>query len=303
MKPEHALEAEILAALRRAPGPEPSAELDARILARSKRSGGGWLRPSRLTAIAATVLVLAGGGVALRLAQQVDTRPAALQIPPSSSAADQPEAAAPASAERGVLAREDDARDASMGPATVTIDAMAKRESNAASAELEAHRSYEAGSARREAIEAPAADIRQRLWDDAAASATPPPPAPAPPPAPSAEPATKTVSEPARMAESFPAAPADTAIKPGPQSGQTEPSTLGAAQATAAAVRLQELEMLDEHKDEADTGAQALVEIRRLLAAGRREEARARLAQLRAEDPEFLVPAELEALLQGDAPD
>lgn len=293
-----AMEAEVLAALRRAPGPEPSAELDARILAHSQRSGSHPLRPSRLAAIAASVLVLASGGVALRLAQQIDTQPAALQIPPSSSAADQPEAAAPASAERGVLAHEDAARDASMGPATVT--AVAKRESNAVRAELEAQRSHAAGTVRREAIATPAADIRQRLWDEAA---TPPPPAPAPPPAPSAEPAAKSVSEPVRMAEPFPAAPADTAIQPLTQSGQTEPSALGAAQATAAAARLQELEMLDGHQDGADTGAQALVEIRRLLAAGRREEARARLAQLRAEDPEFLVPADLELVLEGDAPD
>lgn len=104
------------------------------------------------------------------------------------------------------------------------------------------------------------------------------------------------------MAEPFPAAPADTAIKPVTQSGQTEESTLGAAQATAAAARLQESEMLDERKDDANTGAQAIAEIRSLLAEGRRDEARARLAQLRAEDPEFLVPAELEMLLEGDAP-
>jgi hypothetical protein len=305
MKPDRydALEAEILAALRRAPGPEPSAELDARILARSRRRGGGLLRPSRLTAIAATVLVLAGGGVALRLAQQVETVPAALQAPPPAVSADQLDLAAPDAAAVPALADEDDARDASLGPRTTTIDAQAKREMAEARMQLETQRSLEAATARLEAAEVRAAELQQRLSGDALAPATPPPPAPAPPPAPRAEPATKAISEPARMAEAFPAAPAGAALESVTPPGPAEETALGKTQATAAGARLQEQEMADERKDHADTGTQAIAEIRRLLAEGRLDEARARLARLRADDPELLVPADLEMLIEGDAPD
>ncbi len=314
MKPEQydALEAQVLAALRRAPGPQPSAELDARILARSKRRGGGWLRPSRLTAIAATVLVLAGGGVALRLAQQVDTVPAALQAPPASvdndakAEAGQPGATASAAPAERAVASEDDARDASIGPAPMTIDDVAKRELAAARAQLEAQRSSEAASARREAAEMQAAELWQRLPGDALAPATPPPPArapAAPPPSAEPEPAIEAVSARARIAEPFPAAPAGAAVKSAPPADVSEATALGTSQSTETGTDRHDLEMADESEAHEDAGMQAIAEIRRLLAEGRRDDARARLARLRAEDPEFLVPAELEMLLEGDAPD
>ena len=66
------LEVEIVDALRRAPGAEPSADLDARILARAHAA----VRPARRTqprwmSVAAGLVVLVGSGLAVRIWQQV----------------------------------------------------------------------------------------------------------------------------------------------------------------------------------------------------------------------------------------
>ncbi|MGE4072518.1 MAG: hypothetical protein AB7E72_15220 [Lysobacterales bacterium] len=83
------LENEIVDALRRAPGAEPSADLDARILARAhaavakapqRRSQPRWM------SLAAGVVVLVGSGLALRIWQQLEHEPSRLDAPPAVSA-------------------------------------------------------------------------------------------------------------------------------------------------------------------------------------------------------------------------
>jgi hypothetical protein len=82
------LENEIVDALRRTPGAEPSADLDARILARAhaavtkapqRRSQPRWM------SLAAGVVVLVGSGLALRIWQQVEHAPSGLDAPPAAS--------------------------------------------------------------------------------------------------------------------------------------------------------------------------------------------------------------------------
>ncbi len=83
------LENEIVDALRRAPGAEPSADLDARILARAhaavaraplRRSQPRWM------SLAAGVVVLVGSGLALRIWQQLEHEPSRLDAPSAVSA-------------------------------------------------------------------------------------------------------------------------------------------------------------------------------------------------------------------------
>lgn len=83
------LETEIVEGLRRAPGAEPSSELDARILARAhaavakapmRRSQPRWM------SLAAGVVVLVGSGLALRIWQQLEHAPSQLDAPPAASA-------------------------------------------------------------------------------------------------------------------------------------------------------------------------------------------------------------------------
>lgn len=83
------LEIEIVEGLRRAPGAEPSSELDARILARAhaavakapmRRSQPRWM------SLAAGVVVLVGSGLALRIWQQLEHAPSQLDAPPAASA-------------------------------------------------------------------------------------------------------------------------------------------------------------------------------------------------------------------------
>ncbi len=91
------LESDIVGALRRAPGAEPSAELDARIRARAhaavakpaKRPQPFWF------SMAAGLVVLVGSGLALRIWQQVEHAPTALDAPPAASSP-QPAATTPA---------------------------------------------------------------------------------------------------------------------------------------------------------------------------------------------------------------
>lgn len=77
------LEGEIVAALRRAPGAEPSADLDARIRARAHAAVA---KPARRPqpiwfSMAAGLVVLVGSGLALRIWQQVEHAPSALDAP------------------------------------------------------------------------------------------------------------------------------------------------------------------------------------------------------------------------------
>lgn len=82
------LESGIVDALRRAPGAEPSADLDARILARAHAAVA---KPTRRPqpvwfSMAAGLVVLVGSGLALRIWQQVEHAPTALDAPPAASA-------------------------------------------------------------------------------------------------------------------------------------------------------------------------------------------------------------------------
>ena len=94
------LEAEIVAALRRAPGVEPSADLDARIRARAHAAVASSARRTqpRWLAVAAGLMVLVGSGLALRIMQQVDRAPSPLDEPvqsvPAPAAIESPKRAA-----------------------------------------------------------------------------------------------------------------------------------------------------------------------------------------------------------------
>ena len=77
------LESQIVEALRRAPGSEPSAELDARIRARAHAALQPVRRQTqpRWMALAAGVVVLVGSGLALRIMQQVERAPGGVGAP------------------------------------------------------------------------------------------------------------------------------------------------------------------------------------------------------------------------------
>lgn len=83
------LEQQIVEALRRAPGPEPGAALDAAILARARAAVAQTPRrrpETRWLSLAAGVLVIVGGGLALRIWQQVEHLPGPLDAPPAAIA-------------------------------------------------------------------------------------------------------------------------------------------------------------------------------------------------------------------------
>lgn len=98
------LESDIVDALRRAPGASPSADLDARILARAHAAvAAPKRRPQPIwLSMAAGLTLLVGSGLALRIWQQVEHAPSALDMPaakvsaPAKSAADADSAAGPA---------------------------------------------------------------------------------------------------------------------------------------------------------------------------------------------------------------
>ncbi len=100
------LESDIIDALRRAPGAAPSADLDARILARAhaavakpaKRPQPIWF------SMAAGLVVLVGSGLALRIWQQVEHAPTALDAPRPAASNQAPAAAAPASSSEDAAA-------------------------------------------------------------------------------------------------------------------------------------------------------------------------------------------------------
>lgn len=92
------LESEIVDALRRAPGAAPSADVDARILARAHAAVA---RPARRPqpiwfSMAAGLVVLVGSGLALRIWQQLERAPSALDAPTPAASTPAPPASAPA---------------------------------------------------------------------------------------------------------------------------------------------------------------------------------------------------------------
>jgi hypothetical protein len=103
------LESAVVDALRRAPGAEPSAELDARIRARAhaavakpaKRPQPIWF------SMAAGLVVLVGSGLALRIWQQVEHAPSALDAPRPATSSQAPAATAPASSSEDAAAAMD----------------------------------------------------------------------------------------------------------------------------------------------------------------------------------------------------
>lgn len=100
------LEQQIVEALRRAPGPEPGAALDAAILARARAAVAQTPRrrpETRWLSLAAGVLVIVGGGLALRIWQQVERMPGPLDAPPSAIAPAAPDAASTSNAAKADL--------------------------------------------------------------------------------------------------------------------------------------------------------------------------------------------------------
>lgn len=149
------LESDIVDALRRAPGVEPSSDLDARILARAHAAVA---KPARRPqpiwfSMAAGLVVLVGSGLALRIWQQVEHAPTALDAPPAVSAPTQhpegasavptvaPDAAAGAASEHSVTGRIQARPDAAAGRAVATAsqaDSELRRESSAETSTLDA---------------------------------------------------------------------------------------------------------------------------------------------------------------------
>jgi hypothetical protein len=112
------LESDIVDALRRAQGAAPSADLDARILARAHAAVA---RPARRPqpiwfSMAAGLVVLVGSGLALRIAERVERAPSALDMPP-------PAASAPAAV------ADDNAAAADSAPADATLEKSSERAS------------------------------------------------------------------------------------------------------------------------------------------------------------------------------
>lgn len=126
------LENEIVDALRRSPGAEPSADLDARILARAhaavaktapRRSQPRWM------SLAAGVVVLVGSGLALRIWQQVEHAPNPLDAPPALTT---PAASRPIDAIGQNSAVDDRANTVAFNPkAVVSSPAPARQEASA----------------------------------------------------------------------------------------------------------------------------------------------------------------------------
>jgi hypothetical protein len=229
------LEVEIVDALRRAPSAQPSAELDARILARAhaavrpvRRSQPRWM------SVAAGLVVLVGSGLALRIWQQVEHAPTALDAPPAAS---QPAATAPAT---GGAAPTDGYADQATPPSEA--DRMSAREAagpaqerqeavNAVSISAETRRPAllaEPEKARAQSVPAiadvskPGADLAHPFPAQAPAPGAAPPPAarpasaPAAAPPPPAEPAPQLAAEPAMAPPAAPPAPAPAAAAAAP---------------------------------------------------------------------------------------
>lgn len=237
------LEVEIVDALRRAPGAQPSADLDARILARAHAA----VRPARRSqprwmSVAAGLVVLVGSGLALRIWHQVEHAPTALDAPPAAS---QPAATAPAA---GGAAPTDGYADQATPPSVA--DSMAAREAagpaperqeaaNAVSISAETRRPAllaKPEKARAQSVAAtadaskPGADLARPFPAQAPAPAAAPPPAarpasaPAAAPPPPAEPAPQLAAEPAMAPPAAPPAPP----APAPAAAAAAPAITGA---------------------------------------------------------------------------
>jgi hypothetical protein len=165
------LENEIVEALRRAPGPTPSAELDARILA-SAHAAVAKVAPRRAQprwlSMAAGLVVLVGSGLALRIWQQVEHAPTALDAPPSisseSTVATRVETADDREVSGGAGPDSAAAPAADMAAAPITTqsraqipEVAAKRAEKPASVAAKALRQDEAGPGLRDQRVAPAA--------------------------------------------------------------------------------------------------------------------------------------------------
>lgn len=217
------LEVEIVDALRRAPGAQPSADLDARILARAhaavrpvRRSQPRWM------SVAAGLVVLVGSGLALRIWQQVEHAPTALDVPPAAS---QP--AAPAAVEGGAAPdaeRMDQAAPPSEADGMASMEAAGPAQerqeaANAVSISAETRRPAllaEPEKARAQSVPAtadaskPGADLARPFPAQA------PAPAAMPAPPPPAEPAPQLAAEPAMAPPAAPTAPATAAAAAAP---------------------------------------------------------------------------------------
>jgi hypothetical protein len=215
------LEVEIVDALRRAPGAEPSADLDARILARAHAA----VRPARRTqprwmSVAAGLVVLVGSGLVLRIWQQVEHAPTALDAPPATS---QP--AAPAAVDGGAVPdaeRMDQAAPPSEADSMASMAAAGPAQerqeaANTVSTSAETRRPAllaEPEKARAQSVPAtadaskPGADLARPFPAQA--------PAPAAAPPPPAEPAPQLAAEPAMAAPAAPPAPAPAAAAAAP---------------------------------------------------------------------------------------
>ncbi len=227
------LESDIVDALRRAPGAAPSADLDARILARAhaavakpaKRPQPIWF------SMAAGLVVLVGSGLALRIWHQVEHAPSALDAPV-------PAASAPtAGADDGAAAAGSAAADAIMEQSSER--ASPKREQAAPSAPLEQRLPTEPEAQLRR--ENTAAESRLDGLSDLSATApvadaVMPAAAPAPRPFP-AEPAQVTATEKQVPMATGSAASLEMVAPAAPPPPMPSPAAakVGAAQAEAAA--------------------------------------------------------------------
>lgn len=133
------LESDIVDALRRAPGAAPSADLDARILAQAHAAVATPRRRGQPVwfSMAAGLVVLVGSGLALRIWQQVERAPSALDMPaanvnaPAKPAVGQDDAAAGEAARASGAAAELSAQQRQQEP----VAANGGAHSNAASAD------------------------------------------------------------------------------------------------------------------------------------------------------------------------
>lgn len=213
------LEVEIVEALRRAPGAEPSADLDARILARAHAA----VRPVRRTqprwmSVAAGLVVLVGSGLALRIWQQVEHAPSALDAPPAAIRPAAPAAEGAAAPDAGQL---------DQAAPTSEADRMASME--AAGAALERQEAANAvpvnADTRRPALltepEKSRLQSAPATADAGAPGADPARPFPAQAPLPAAAPAPPPPAEPAPQLAAEPVVLAPPAAPPAPAPAAT----------------------------------------------------------------------------------
>ena len=328
------LESDIVDALRRAPGATPSADLDARVMARAHAAvSTPKRRPQPIWfSMAAGLVILVGSGLALRIWQQVEHAPSALDMPapqasaPAKSAADQDGSTAGPSS-RASAESTQRAKERQQQPAA--SDQVAKRDASALAASPAAN--VQSLQARREDLPVSAAKLEGASGIPATsaiagemrdapdmAAARPFPAAPeaavasTPAPSPPAEPAPARVAPP-EMPAAAPAPPTAIAdelgvldiTEPQNQPGADSGKVAGFAATGAAAVSSESLAQRD-RVEEADQSAPAasasqpvdayaskLAAVRKALAASDEIEARRLLTQLRREFPDRELPEDL----------